>query len=192
MVSFRLARRSLPWQPQPRRSTPARPSRRTRRSAGVLSFGAGAGGTATGFAGAPAGSVLAGSSQVRAASASTLPVPTMLDGARAPLCAVAVIRCTTSRGGQARVLAADQRRDAGHVAGRVAGAAERAQLLMLIGQSVGQAAAVAIAHRHNVFARGRDAHPRPGHGEFRRLPVRRQGSRRQHVRLPPRRRWRPT
>ncbi|CPA88041.1 Uncharacterised protein [Mycobacterium tuberculosis] len=63
---------------------------------GVVSLGAGTGGSATGLAGAapPPGS--AGSCQVRAATASRLPAPTMLEDSRAPRCAVAVSRRTTS------------------------------------------------------------------------------------------------
>src|ERR1700730_13766164 len=59
-------------------------------------FGAGSGGAATCFTGDLLSWVAAGSCQVRAATGSTAPVPTTLDGARAPLCAVAVMRRITS------------------------------------------------------------------------------------------------
>ena len=58
-------------------------------------FGAGAGGRATGFTGATAVSEPAGSCHVRAAIGSRFPEPTTLEGALAPLCAVAVMRPIT-------------------------------------------------------------------------------------------------
>src|SRR6201995_3819626 len=69
------------------------PANATIRGAGL--FGDGSGGAATCFVGAEPRSVAPASSQVRAATGSRVPAPTTLDGARAPLCAVAVIRLIT-------------------------------------------------------------------------------------------------
>src|ERR1700751_4563886 len=93
VVSFRRTIAAMAATAATSKASEAVPTNATVR--GVLSFGAGAGGTATGFAVATPGSLLAGSSHVSAATGSTLPAPTTLDGARAPLCAVAVMRCTT-------------------------------------------------------------------------------------------------
>ena len=70
---------------------------------------------------------------------------------------------------QFRILAAHQRSNTGDVSGRIAGANQRRQLLMLVRHTIGQPAVVAIADRHDALARRGDAHPWAGHGELRRL-----------------------
>jgi hypothetical protein len=62
---------------------------------GTLSAGGGVGGAATCLTAAGSGPGVSGTSQVSAATASTLPAPTRFDGERAAPRAVAVMRCIT-------------------------------------------------------------------------------------------------
>ena len=123
-------------------STPA-PASATLR--GLVSLGAGAGGTATGFTDVPGPPPVCrrqlpgqGRDRVQGAGADDVG---RLPGTVLRGCGDAAHHLGSGQGG---VLGANQCGDPGDVAGRVAGAAERDQLLVVVGQAVGQAAAVAL------------------------------------------------